>query len=184
MADNRGMGGHQSHKMIKDEWITPKTIHDAFETYARSQHVPTIFDLDPCAAINQPWNFAIHQYTIEHDGLNQPWSGNVWLNPPYGKQTAAWLSRLVQHGQGIALIFARTETSDWFDFVWSKATAVLFLRGRLHFHHVDGKRAKHNSGAPSALIAYGGYNARLLQRIDLDGQFIRLIGLDGEPFNA
>lgn len=43
-----------------------------------------------------------------------------------------------------------------------QATAVLFIGGRLHFHYVDGKRAKANSGAPSVLIAYGMDDAAVL----------------------
>lgn len=41
----------------------------------------------------------------------------------------------------MALIFARTETRMFFDHVWPKAQAVLFLEGRLYFHHVCGRRA-------------------------------------------
>ena len=35
---------------------------------------------------------------------------------------------------GIALIFARTETEGFVREVWGKADAVLFLHGRLNFH--------------------------------------------------
>lgn len=161
-----GMGGHQSHKMMKEEWITPKHIIDAFG-YG-------YFDLDPCAAVKQPWSCAREAYTKEQDGLSHSWFGNVWLNPPYGNKTRSWLSRLADHGNGIALIFARTETDVWFRYVWSKTSAVLFLKGRLYFCHVDGTRAKHNSGAPSALIAYDQVNAQALATCGLEGKLIIL----------
>lgn len=90
-------------------------------------------------------------------------------------EAAAWLSRMVAHGNGIALIFARTETEMFFSEVWEKATALLFLRGRLHFHHVDGTRAAANSGAPSVLIAYGADNADALRRCSLPGAFVDLV---------
>ncbi|APC45930.1 DNA methylase [Halomonas phage QHHSV-1] len=81
---------------------------------------------------------------------------------------------MADHGNGIALIFARTETAMWFEHIWSQADAVLFLRGRLHFHHLDGTRAEANAGAPSALVAYGKSNARALSQSELDGQLVAL----------
>jgi hypothetical protein len=163
---NQGMGGHQSHKMLKDEWITPKHIIDAFGV--------GYFDLDPCAAVRQPWSCARKAFTVEQDGLAHNWWDNVWLNPPYGDNTGMWLSRLVEHGSGVALIFARTETADWFKYIWSKASAVLFIEGRLYFHHVDGTRAAHNAGAPSALIAYGQNNAQALLNSGIKGKLVYL----------
>jgi hypothetical protein len=91
------------------------------------------------------------------------------LNPPYGKETGRWLDRLACHGDGIALIFARTETEMFFEHVWTKANGVFFFRGRLHFHRIDGTRAKANAGAPSCLVAYGNQNQDALA--NLDGRF-------------
>lgn len=147
------MGGHQSAAMLKDEWLTPPSILSALGE----------FDLDPCSPINRPWDTAKHHYNINDSGLHHPWNGRVWCNPPYGLEAAQWLDRLAQHGNGIALIFARTETRMFFDHVWRRADAVLFIEGRLHFHHVDGTRAKANSGAPSCLVAYGENNVRALE---------------------
>jgi hypothetical protein len=97
------------------------------------------------------------------NGLSEHWVGRVWLNPPFGKQAAAWLEKLAQHGNGIALIPARTETRMFFESVWPKATTVLFVCRRPHFHRPDGIRAANNSGAPIALVAYGKDNARILR---------------------
>lgn len=159
------MGGHHSAAMLKDEWLTPPEILQELGP----------FDLDPCAPINRPWDTAVKHYTIYDNGLSQPWHGRVWCNPPYGLEAARWLDRLADHGNGIALIFARTETKMFFDHVWRRADAVLFIEGRLHFHHVDGSRAKGNSGAPSCLIAHGEENALRLKDCGL-GAFVRLTG--------
>lgn len=156
------MGGHQSAAMLKDEWLTPPDILSALGP----------FDLDPCAPVSPPWPLAAKTYTMHDDGLKQPWDGFVWCNPPYGREAAAWLARLADHGNGLALIFARTETEMFFAHVWGKATAVMFLRGRLHFHHVNGDRAAANAGAPSCLVAYGEEAASRMRAVD--GQFIRL----------
>lgn len=158
------MGGHHSAAADKDEWLTPPEILQAVGP----------FDLDPCAPVNRPWEMAATHYTWQDNGLLKPWQGRVWCNPPYGRETGRWLARCAEHGDATALIFARTETSDWVDHVWSKAHAVLFLYGRLYFHHVTGKRAKANSGAPSALISYDERNTEKLRSSGLAGKLVLL----------
>lgn len=159
-----GIGGHQSARMLKDEWLTPPYIINALGP----------FDLDPSAPVVRPWDTAAKHYTMHDDGLKQPWDGMVWLNPPYGKETGRWLARLADHGRGIALIFARTETEMFFEEVWEKASGLLFLRGRLHFHHVDGRRAAANAGAPSVLVSYGAAAWRRLENCAIAGHRVRL----------
>lgn len=132
------------------------------------------FDLDPCAPVEQPgWTRASTAYTEKDDGLAQPWVGRVWLNPPYGRGMGDWLARLAEHGNGIALIFARTETRAFHEHVWDKADALLFLRGRLRFHTPDGAQAG-PANAPSVLIAYGPENAQALKNSGLEGKYIQL----------
>ena len=75
---------------------------------------------------------------------------------------AAWLARMAEHGNGVALIPARTETAMFYETVWGHAAGVLFLRSRPHFYYVDGRRAPFNSGAPIALVAYGRENLNAL----------------------
>lgn len=163
----KGMGGHQSAVMGKDEWLTPPEL----------LHLLGSFDLDPCSpGSRRPWDTAKTHFSLdEHgDGLLCEWFGRVWLNPPYGREAVVWLSKLADHGNGIALIFARTETEMFFEQVWSRAAAVLFLRGRLHFHHVDGSRADFNSGAPSVLVAYGENNVSALSDLRNLGHFVEI----------
>jgi hypothetical protein len=146
MVSSRSMGSHQrAYKGQSDVWLTPPYILEALGP----------FDLDPCAATDAPWPTASAHYTEQDDGLRQPWHGFVWCNPPYGPATWRWLQKLADHHNGLALIFARTETAGFFDTVWRQADAILFLEGRLHFHTPDGIRADTNSGAPSCLVAYG-----------------------------
>lgn len=160
--------GHPYNNRVaqgKDEWLTPP--------YILADLGP--FDLDPCAPLNAPWPTAAYHYTIADDGLKNKWFGRVWLNPPYGRATGVWLDRMVEHGKGTALIFARTDSAFFFRTVWERATALLFLRSHLHFHHVTGERAAHNSGAPSVLVAYGMSDADVLAESDLGGKFVPLV---------
>lgn len=173
VPERTGMGTHQSAAMKNDEWLTPPHVLQALGP----------FDLDPCAPVVRPWPMAAEHYTAHDGGLTKPWRGRVWLNPPYGQETGRWMQRLAEHGNGIALIFARTETAIFFPWVWEYATAWLFLKGRLHFHYVDGTRAAANSGAPSVLVAYGDNNAAALERSGLPGKLLHNVGVE-PPYSA
>lgn len=130
------------------------------------------FDLDPCAADPRPWDCAAINYTETDDGLARPWHGRVWLNPPFHRyQVGRWIRRLAEHGRGTALLHARTET-EWFQPVWEKATNLLFLRHRLHFHKPDGSRWSANSGAPVVLCAFGERDAKALRESGLKGAHV------------
>ena len=157
------MGSHQSARSIKTEWLTPPWILEKLGE----------FDLDPCAPVNRPWNIAKHHYTIEDDGLSKKWFGKVFCNPPYDN-AGEWLNKLHDHGNWIALIFARTETEMFFSEVWDKADAILFIKGRLWFYHVTGEKARSNGGAPSVLIAYGNDSVETLRESGIPGKFIQL----------
>ena len=157
-----GIGSHTNPAGGKDEWLTPPDIINALGP----------FYMDPCAAIHQPWETAIKHLTILDDGLNQQWKGRIWCNPPYGKETGNWLKKMAEHGDGIALTFARTETRMFFKYVWPRASALLFLEGRLHFYNISGKRATGNAGGPSVLIAYGIECAHILKNCGLKGKFV------------
>jgi hypothetical protein len=138
--------------MKSDEWLTPPEIMAKLGA----------FDLDPCSPVNRPWDTARRHYTVADDGLSKEWFGRVWMNPPFGREASHWMRRMADHGDGIALIPARTETAMFYESVWTRADAVLFIKGRPHFHRVDGSRANFNSGAPICLVAYGLRNVAAL----------------------
>ena len=157
------LSGHQSARAKSVDWLTPPNIITKLGT----------FDLDPCCPADMPWRTAETMLTSEQDGLSTSWFGRVWLNPPFGSVAAMWLARMADHRSGIALIQARTEPRRFFDLVWARATSVLILEGRPHFHRADGTRAPFNSGAPICLVGYGRQNDRALEDSGL-GKFLRL----------
>ena len=147
-------------------WLTPPELLAKLGT----------FDVDPCAAPNQPWRTATTQYTEVDDGLAHTWHGRVWCNPPYGKYSATWLRRCAEHGNAIALVFARTETKAFHDYVWPHAHTLLFIKGRLSFRLASGGEAG-TAGAPSVLIAYDQTNADILRASRIPGAIVQLKGL-------
>lgn len=149
------------------EWWTPPAIVSSLGE----------FDLDPCAGSPRPWDTAKAHYG--ELGLLQNWHGRVWLNPPYGKEISEWLLRMANHGNGVALVFARTGAPWFHDYIWKAATGVLFLRHRIYFHDQRGERATTNAGSDACLVSYGD-NVGSLADCGMEGHLVRLGGSNGE----
>lgn len=98
----------------------------------------------------------------------------MWLNPPYGKHTGTWVRKLADHGDGIALVFARPDTA-WFQEALSSADIVCFVEKRIKF--VNGQTGKSDGtpGAGSALLGWGtvAYTAILNSELGVCVQQIR-----------
>ena len=150
-------------KISTVDWLTPPDLVKKLGE----------FDLDPCSPINPPFVHAKNNLTVKENGLNKIWFGRVYMNPPYGKGMEMWIEKLKNHGNGIALIFARTETKVFFNFIWDYADAVLFVKGRIKFFNLEGKQVG-TPGAPSVFIAYGKENAKALKESGIEGKFIQL----------
>lgn len=144
MSPQKGFTHESQARSVETVWLTPKWVIDRLGP----------FDLDPCAAPEpRPWATAAHHITLPEDGLMAPWDGLVWCNPPYGRQVGAWMSRMAMHDNGIALVFARTDT-EWFQKSADFASGILFLKGRLQFCTPDGVSGD-SASAPSLLMSFG-----------------------------
>ena len=85
------MAEHEPCIGATDDWYTSRDIFDA---------LGLIFDLDPCSPGPAHWVPARKIYTKEDDGLVQPWSGTVFMNPPFGRRNGhvPWLRKFLAHG--------------------------------------------------------------------------------------
>ena len=136
-------------------WLTPPEIIHALGP----------FDIDPYCPPEMPWRTAARMICRPADGLAVDWNGQrVWLNPPYGREAVPFVRKLAENrgGGGILLIFARTDTALWHDFIFPRAHSVLFMRGRLRFYHADGTPGN-TATAPSALVAFSALDALCLR---------------------
>lgn len=139
------------------------------------------FDLDPCASDPRPWDIARVNFTEADNGLLQDWGGaRVFLNPPYDRRIiGAFINKMAKHGNGISLVHARTDT-QWFQPIFEKAYALLFLRGRVTFCKPDGtlqttaNGKSGNSGAPVVLAAFSRNDNIILENSGLAGTFVPL----------
>jgi site-specific DNA-methyltransferase (adenine-specific) len=130
-----------------DQWATPQDFFDALNKEFN-------FTLDVCAT---PENAKCQNYyTPEVDGLSQPWNGNVWCNPPYGREIGSWVKRaFISAATGYAnvvvmLLPARTDTQWFHKYIYGKAE-IRFVQGRLKF-------GGHKNAAPfpSMVVVFGG----------------------------
>jgi ParB family chromosome partitioning protein len=150
---------HVSFNSGNNEWYTPREYTDA------ARAVMGEIDLDPASSdIANALVDAGEYYTIEDDGLRQPWYGRVWMNPPYASEfVGKFIGKLVEHysngdvEQAIVLVNNATETG-WFRNLVGVASAVVFPESRVKFWQPSGE-----IGAPlqGQAVVYLGDNARL-----------------------
>lgn len=160
--------GHEKTVATTNDWITPRWITDSLGR----------FDLDPCVSVNQPWPTAEFGYTVVEDGLLQPWFGRVWLNPPYGKDIWRWCKKMAEHNYGLMLIFARTDTKWFHNFVAPYTSGILLLNGRVRFHSTRGGLFTRlgggsSGGAPSMICSYGTHDLDVLATCGLPGLLLK-----------
>jgi hypothetical protein len=124
------MKDHVASTEVNDDWYTPPEVFDA---------LGLVFDLDPCSPGALHWAPARKVYVKEDDGLSQPWSGVVFMNPPFGGRNGhvPWLRKFLAHGNGIALVRAYT-SAGWFHDHAARADSMLFPRGKTKFVRPDG----------------------------------------------
>lgn len=147
-------------KESTDSWITPREVLELLGH----------FDLDPCAAMRQPWATADRMLTERENGLLLPWSGRVWCNPPYGKGAEAFMRRMAEHtGGGIALIFMRSDTRWFQEAVLETARALFLWRGRIRFCREDGTPGQAPNAA-SCLAVWDARELELLWRLEAMGK--------------
>ena len=106
-----------------DAWYTPAWIFEGLGVE---------LDLDVASPAEPlPWLPAKQRFTIADDGLNLPWHGLVWCNPPYSAPTA-WCRRWTNHPDGFLLIRADLSTGGPFAAV-SAATSLYVPAKRIQF---------------------------------------------------
>lgn len=109
----------EKSKNPTDEWYTPKYVIDSLGE----------FDLEPCAPLVPLYNTAKQMFNKNDDGLSKKWKGRVWLNPPYSRPLIGqFINKMVEHNNGIALLFNRLDNKMFQDVILEKAIAIKFLR--------------------------------------------------------
>jgi hypothetical protein len=140
-----------------DTWLTPPELLKALGK----------FDLDPCCPEVMPWRTAKMMVHQPKDGLEIKWRGRVWCNPPYSKPLL-WIKKMGNHNDGVMLLPAKSPETVWGQEALNGCDAVLFLKGRLLFHYIDGTKSV-GKWSPYMLLAYGADNVLSLKLSKLEG---------------
>ncbi len=112
-------------------WRTPPEVFDPL-------NAEFSFTLDPCTTADNVRTPVF--YTESDDGLLQEWGGHrVFLNPPYGREIAAWVQKARASVETrfpaevvVALLPASTDLAWWHEHVVGRAE-VRYIRGRVRF---------------------------------------------------
>lgn len=121
-------------ELARAEWYSPREIVEAARATLGE------IDLDPasCEQANQIVQ-ARKFYTVREDGLSQPWSGKIWLNPPYGRYAPKFVERFAiafaqgSVEQGVLLLATHHLTTDWFSALAAHRLIACLPTQRLQF---------------------------------------------------
>ena len=164
---------HVAHNSGNNEWYTPAEYIEA------AQCVLGQIDLDPASSATA--NAVVGAstfYSADDNGLDQAWSGRVWMNPPYSTELIGkFATKLVDHvcegsvTEAIVLVNNATETV-WFRTLVSAARAVVFHGGRVRFWQPSGEIGQPLQG--QAFIYFGGDTDKFLGEFSRFGWGARL----------
>lgn len=127
-----------------DEWETPQDLFEKLNS-------EFAFNLDPCATSK---NAKCEEfYTKKYNGLEKRWFGNIFMNPPYGREIGKWIKKAyIESKYGstvVCLLPARTDTK-WFHEYCLKGE-IRFIKGRLKFGG-----SKNSAPFPSMIVIFKG----------------------------
>lgn len=150
LVGGRG-GGELVQQSRSNDHYTPRKYINAV------REVLGGIDLDPasCADANEIVG-ATNFFTAENSGLDKPWGGRVWLNPPYGRHVGDFVAKFVEEHEagriaaGILLVNAHCTDTDWFQSLWDGV--LCFTDHRIDFYG-DDKRSGSTHG--SVFVYFG-----------------------------
>jgi ParB family chromosome partitioning protein len=129
------------HSSRSVEWYTPAVYIDAV------REVLGEIDLDPASCTLANETVRAHRYlTMDDDGLQHPWHGRIFLNPPYGRTQGqsnqdVWTRKLIeewelQHVQAAILLVNACIGDRWFNVLWDYP--LCFADRRIRFNSPTG----------------------------------------------
>lgn len=153
-------------------FAAPRLAQSSDEWYTPDQFVSSLgeFDLDPATSLARGRQLAKRFYTVQEDGLLSPWSGRVWLNPPFSK-IHPWIERMREHNDGILLCFSRTD-ARWFVDLVRYCGGLFLIQSRMQFWRPGDRPLKQRCPLGVVLFPFGERNRGILKNCVVPGVFV------------
>jgi site-specific DNA-methyltransferase (adenine-specific) len=112
---------------LSSRWFTPYSLFHQLDCEFG-------FTLD--AAAEPEHHMCPVYYSTADDGLQQPWTGVVWCNPPYGRELYHWVRKAAdsaREGAAVVMLLPSRTGAAWFHELALPLAEIRFIRGRLRF---------------------------------------------------
>jgi predicted RNA methylase len=121
------------------EWYTPP------EYIEMARQVLGTIDLDPASNdLAQSWIKATKYFTKDDDGFSEDWAGNVWCNPPYGRDVEKWLIKAIHNYNSgrikSAILLLNNTRAAWYKAGIKQVSAICEVHKRIAFIDENGER--------------------------------------------
>ncbi len=141
---------HLQNIGVRDYYRTPKEL---FDEACQKYGLDIIYDV-ACNSENKVCSIGI---TEEQNSLSFNWDRDFFMNPPYSQvkkfMQKAYTEHLKHNVNALILVYAKTDTQFWHDYVENKAE-VHFIKGRIKFLDEHGNKTKYPAPYGSCWIIY------------------------------
>lgn len=138
------------HSSDSQTWNTPKSLYDPLNNVWKFERdVACLKESALCSLF----------FTPDDNGLEQTWGHyTCWCNPPYDN-IKGWAEKcytsFTEGSTVVMLIPSRTDTIAFHSYIFGKATAICFIKGRLKFANpTENSTATNSAPFPSCLVVY------------------------------
>lgn len=143
--------------IMQCEWYTPHNIIDL------AREVLGVINVDPASnEIAQEWIKADTFYTEDINGLDKPWNGKVWVNPPYSAALIKkFTNKFISEYENGNMIEGIMLTNSGTDTIWNKPLQKglqAYTNGRISFLQPD--LTEKGKGSRGSLFTYLGPNPK------------------------
>lgn len=151
-------GADRSEAEDRDRWCTPPHVIEM----ARA----SMGGIDLDVASNERAQGIVqaaewYSLDVGRDGLELPWAGKVWCNPPYSRGAvdafaSKALAEMERGGVSALVVLVNSSTSaGWWQMLASAARGIVFPNKRLSFWHAETGRTAKGNAYDQTIFLYG-----------------------------
>jgi site-specific DNA-methyltransferase (adenine-specific) len=132
---------------MSDSWITPTQLYMELD---REFHFE---GPDPCPIDGG------HKLWLSENGLIRPWGKCTFVNPPYSNPRL-WIAKALvesERGNTVVMLLKSDTSTSWFHDLIMPNAEIRFIRGRVQFSTVTGRKTR--TPFPSMIAIFRGKGA-------------------------